>query len=105
MLPFCFGESENFFERSGRIVPNMAAIMPYTKMPRIAAVNNMFTRCYQIAFSPAEKLGGKFGAARISLPQPDRRRAAGHGPQLPGSAAHPAPSRAIDAHRAAAAPL
>jgi len=28
MLPFCFGVNENFFERSGRIVPSIAAIMP-----------------------------------------------------------------------------
>lgn len=28
IVPFCLGLSPNFFDNSGRMVPNMAAIMP-----------------------------------------------------------------------------
>ena len=41
MFPFCFGESVKRCEKSGSIVPSMAAIMPYTKMAKIAATMSM----------------------------------------------------------------
>ena len=37
MVPFCFGVRWNRAERSGRMVPSIAAVMPYTKIARLAA--------------------------------------------------------------------
>ena len=57
IVPFWLGERWNRSDSSGRMVPSMAAIIPYTKIARMAARINTRWRSFQMLLFRRRYLG------------------------------------------------